>query len=469
MSEYNLPGKLRSDLARAASAVRGAGSVRLISHIDADGITAGSIASATLDRLGIPHILSFEKKISEETIATVNGCGEDAVWICDLGSGYLSEFKRSNIIVTDHHVPDPRFRRKQTFIDDFVDIFHVNPHTYGVDGSTDICGAGMTYLLAKELDPMNADLAYLGVVGAVGDFQDGRGNGLVGMNRAVLADAIGNGDMLIETDVRFYGRGTRPLVQFLEYNSEPVIPGLSGNRAGCTEFFAGLGIPLAEKGRQRAWADLNDRERDSATEAILARANPADADRICGEVYLLPNFSSKSGLGDAKEFATVLNSCGRYDDAETGMRICKGDMSALRDAERNRTDHRRNISSALSHIRDNHLIRERRFIQYFDSGPEIRETVVGIVAGMLLGSGDLRQELPLIAFADSDDGVKVSARTTRELVDRGLNLADIMKTASEKVGGYGGGHSVAAGATIPTNRKDDFLDAVEELVGARLT
>lgn len=151
------------------------------------------------------------------------------------------------------------------------------------------------------------------------------------------------------------------------------------------------------------------------------------------------------------------------------MRICKGDMTALKDAERNRTDHRRNISGALNFIRDNHLIRERRFIQYFDSGAEIRETVVGIVAGMLLGSGDVRGELPIIAFADSDDGIKVSARTTRELVDRGLNLAEIMKTASEKVGGYGGGHSVAAGATIPVEKKEVFLDIVEDLVCARLT
>lgn len=469
MSQNTSNTRLQYDLSRAAAALRRAGSVRVITHIDADGITAGSIASSALERMGIGHTVHFEKKISEETIATINGCKEDIVWICDLGSGYLSEFKRSGIVVTDHHVPDPKFRKKQTFIDDFVEIFHINPHTYGVDGSSDICGAGMTYLLAKELDPGNMDLAYLAVIGAVGDFQDGRGCGLVGMNRSVLSDAIGHGDVLIETDVRFYGRSTRPLVHFLEYNNEPNIPGLSGDRAGCTALFEGLGIPLSDKGRQRSWADLDYGERESASDAILALASPSDADRICGEVYILPNFNPRSGLGDAKEFATILNSCGRYDDAETGMRICKGDMTALKDAERNRTDHRRNISGALNFIRDNHLIRERRFIQYFDSGAEIRETVVGIVAGMLLGSGDVRGELPIIAFADSDDGIKVSARTTRELVDRGLNLAEIMKTASEKVGGYGGGHSVAAGATIPVEKKEVFLDIVEDLVCARLT
>jgi len=193
-----------------------------------------------------------------------------------------------------------------------------------------------------------------------------------------------------------------------------------------------------------------------------------DQKRIYGEVYTLPKFEHGTGLRDAKEFATVLNSCGRYDDAETGMRICCGDTTALKDAEKNRADHRRHISSALSYVKDNHLIRERRFIQYFDAGDKIRDTVVGIVAGMLLNSPECRHNLPIIAFVDSDDGVKVSARANRDLVDRGLDLSVVMKTASGLVGGYGGGHSVAAGATIPEEKKEEFLDIVEDIVSSQV-
>ena len=93
---------------------------------------------------------------------------------------------------------------------------------------------------------------------------------------------------------------------------------------------------------------------------------------------------------------------------------------------------------------------------------------MGIVAGMLLNSDSVRHELPMIAFAESDDGVKVSARANRELTDRGLDLSFIMKKASELVGGYGGGHNVAAGATIPEDKKEAFLDIVEDLVSAQL-
>ena len=460
--------RLQRDLDSAARTLRGAGSILIISHIDADGISAGAIADITAERLGKEHTVRFEKKISEETVEAINSSEEDIVWICDLGSGYLSEFQRDGIIVTDHHVPDPRWRRKQTVLDSFSGIAHLNPHSYGMDGSYEVCGAGMTYLLSKAVDPSNTDLAYLAVVGAVGDFQDSNHSGLTGMNRTIMADAEANGDMVVDMDLRFFGRETRPINQYLQFSSDPQIPGLSDNAAGCLQFLDSMGIRGKDGSRWRVWDDLTREERERATASILEMVGPEQESRAFGEMYRFPNMPARTGLRDAKEFATVLNSCGRYDDAETGLRICCGDMTALKDAERNRADHRKHISSAMSYIRDNHLLRERRFIQWFDAGSEIKETVVGIVAGMVLSSGDCARNIPIIAFADSDDGVKVSARADRSLVDRGLDLSQIMKTASELVGGYGGGHTVAAGATIPPDQKERFLDIVEDLVSSQV-
>ena len=460
--------RLQRDLDSAARTLRGAGSILIISHIDADGISAGAIADITAERLGKEHTVRFEKKISEETVEAINSSEEDIVWICDLGSGYLSEFERDGIIVTDHHVPDPRWRRKQTVLDSFSGIAHLNPHSYGMDGSYEVCGAGMTYLLSKAVDPSNTDLAYLAVVGAVGDFQDSNHSGLTGMNRTIMADAEANGDMVVDMDLRFFGRETRPINQYLQFSSDPQIPGLSDNAAGCLQFLDSMGIRGKDGSRWRVWDDLTREERERATASILELVGPEQESRAFGEMYRFPNMPARTGLRDAKEFATVLNSCGRYDDAETGLRICRGDMTALKDAERNRADHRKHISSAMSYIRDNHLLRERRFIQWFDAGSEIKETVVGIVAGMVLSSGDCARNIPIIAFADSDDGVKVSARADRSLVDRGLDLSQIMKTASELVGGYGGGHTVAAGATIPPDQKERFLDIVEDLVSSQV-
>ena len=87
---------------------------------------------------------------------------------------------------------------------------------------------------------------------------------------------------------------------------------------------------------------------------------------------------------------------------------------------------------------------------------------------MLLNSSECRANLPIIAFVDAEDGIKVSARANRHLVDNGLNLAEVMKTAASIVGGLGGGHSVAAGATIPPESKEQFLEIVEDLVSSQV-
>ena len=85
------------------------------------------------------------------------------------------------------------------------------------------------------------------------------------------------------------------------------------------------------------------------------------------------------------------------------------------------------------------------------------------------GTGSLIWEA---AFSLDDPEVvscgEVSARADRSLVRKGLDLASIMKIASEMVGGYGGGHNIAAGATIPRGKEEVFLEAVDDLVIAQL-
>jgi RecJ-like exonuclease len=44
-----------------------------------------------------------------------------------------------------------------------------------------------------------------------------------------------------------------------------------------------------------------------------------------------------------------------------------------------------------------------------------------------------------------------------------------MREASQAVGGDGGGHDVAAGATIPTDERDAFLAEADRIVGEQLS
>jgi RecJ-like exonuclease len=113
-------------------------------------------------------------------------------------------------------------------------------------------------------------------------------------------------------------------------------------------------------------------------------------------------------------------------------------------------------------------IKQMEALQYFHAADRIRDTVVGIAASMALNRDGATKDLPIIAFAQADDGIKVSARTTRELVARGLDLAAIMQAASLAVGGQGGGHHAAAGATIPPGTEEKFLEIANRMVREQL-
>ncbi|MDR0198917.1 MAG: DHH family phosphoesterase [Methanomassiliicoccaceae archaeon] len=463
--------QLERDAKRAASAIAGAKDVLVVAHIDADGICAAAIASRALDRLNKEHEITFVKKLDDDSVAAVNRSPASLVWLVDLGSGYLSMITRQNVVVADHHVPDQRWMTGQTSLFDFSGLVHVNPHNCRMDGAGEISGAGVTYVISKALDEKNVDLAYLAVVGASGDVQDQDGSGLVGYNRRILKDAVGNRDVEVVNDVRLFGRETRPLTQFLQYCKDPEIPGLTSDGAECSRFFASLNIELRRNGIWRTWTDLCDNEKDAVKISLIELLSAAGgtAERLMGEVYTLPGHEKGSELRDAKEFATLLNSCGRYDDAEIGMRICLGDREALNDAKRNRSEHKKQLSIAMSYIKQSNIIRQREYVQFFHARNEIRDTIVGIAASMVLGSGGVRNDIPIVAFANADDGVKVSARADKSLVIRGLDLSAAVRTAAEKVGGSGGGHNIAAGATIPAGREYDFIHIIEGIIETQIT
>ena len=152
--------------------------IKIISHIDADGISAASILSLALDRLNINHDVHFTSLdgIPSSHLA-------DLTIFLDMGSGQIdylmSEHKDKDIIILDHHqgeYPETPF-------------LEVNPNRFGYSGSEEVSDSGLAYLLSLELDRNNKDLASIAIVGAVGDMQ-GSWGGLKGLNRDILLDSI---------------------------------------------------------------------------------------------------------------------------------------------------------------------------------------------------------------------------------------------------------------------------------------
>ncbi len=73
-----------------------------------------------------------------------------------------------------------------------------------------------------------------------------------------------------------------------------------------------------------------------------------------------------------------------------------------------------------------------------------------------------------IAITENGD-VKVSARSTQDLVDKGLDLSAAMRYAATQLKGVGGGHNIAAGATIPKGSEEEFLTIMEQQIKHQLS
>ena len=69
----------------------------------------------------------------------------ELVWFTDLGSSISTEYKDINKIITDHHACPENSDLE----------FHLNPHLFGLDGSYEISGAGVTYLVSKAINKKN--------------------------------------------------------------------------------------------------------------------------------------------------------------------------------------------------------------------------------------------------------------------------------------------------------------------------
>ena len=63
---------------------------------------------------------------------------------------------------------------------------------------------------------------------------------------------------------------------------------------------------------------------------------------------------------------------------------------------------------------------------------------------------------------------KVSARGTREMISKGLDLSVAMQKAADAVGGVGGGHNIASGASVPKEMEKEFIRIVDMIIGGQL-
>ncbi len=440
------------------------GPVRIISHLDADGLTSAAILIKALQREQRKFAVSIFRNLTKENLEEVNREKYKTVVFCDLGSGYLSLIneiiKDKDIFILDHHQIE---KVKVNFV-------HINPLMYKVDGATEICGAGVVYFFAKALNEKNKDLAYLAIIGAIGDVQED--NGFLGLNNEILEDA--KNKIEIKTGLRMFGAQTRPLHKVLEYSTDPYIPGISGDEKAVINFLDELDIKIKEKDKFRKLINLSKDEIKRLSSAIIVKRinHGSSEDGVLGPIYLIKGEEDESPTRDAREFSTLLNSCGRLNKPSLGIGVCLGSKDSKEKAIDILQKYRKEIVNGLNWFYNNrktsNVIEQNGFV-IINAGENIRDTLVGTVGSVLAKSGIFPFGTIILGLASTIDGnlkgsIRVAGRT------KGKNLKVILEKISKSIGCSAGGHDFAAGCLIPGDKEEDFIEnakniLAEEVIG----
>ncbi|UCG45619.1 MAG: DHH family phosphoesterase [Candidatus Bathyarchaeota archaeon] len=447
--------------------------IHVVSHLDADGLSAAGIIGKSLYRLNGTFRIQIERWIDERLVNEIANEQPPLTIFTDLGSGYLDllneKLSDRRLLILDHH--QPVGEASSTFT-------QVNPHLHGIDGSCDLSGAGVAYLVAKAIDRENVDLAPNAVVGALGDLQDKYAQRkLGGLNEVVVDDAVKAGDLELEIDLLLFGRETRPIHKALTYITNPFIPGISGEEDRCYAFLNDLGIKVKTKDeRWRTLKNLSEDEKKKLFSALaehLASKNfPNEvALGLIGNVYTLTREEPWTPLRNAREFTVLLNATGRLGKAGLGVAICIGDRGvALERANNVLKDYRRTITDCLSWLAKHpDRTEELSSIHVVRGGGPINDKMIGALSS-ILSTGSSSPEKPIIAYSKvtGEDMVKISARTRPLLSAKSLDLGAALRIAAEKYSGRGGGHNVAAGAHVPVRNLESFIEYVNKLIKKQL-
>jgi RecJ-like exonuclease len=308
-------------------------SVLLASHIDADGLTSAGIAATLLERSNTEFETRFFKQLDEDKIESVAQTDHSTVLFTDFGSGQLDDIVPHEEagdftpVIADHHEPA-----------DVDTKYHLNPIKYGINGSSELSGAGTVYVIArcmahltdKQTPQQNKDLSALAVVGATGDMQ-GSAEGMSGANTEIVSEGVEHGVITKKKDLTLYGKQSRPLPKLLEYSTDIRIPRITGSETGATQFLNEIDIKFTESdGTWRRWVDLTEEEKQTVASNLIQTAIKRGVpnyrvDEVIGTTYELSQEEERTALRDVSEFSTLLNATARYERQDVGLAVCLGD------------------------------------------------------------------------------------------------------------------------------------------------
>ena len=358
--------------------------VHIFTHIDTDGISSGAILGKTLYRENIPFQISILRQLEMEEIDRIvvdHAKYNNFMIFTDFGSGQYVELVKKlcengmyPFIILDHHIPQNISNKEETEMIEEIkketSPWHVNPYFYGIDGSIEISGAGMSYYFSKSLNPNNMDLSPIAIVGATGDIQNqAKNKTFIGINLEILEDAKKLNLIKVINDLNF--SSIKPINEAIAYSKDITLPGLSNDVNRTLKFLQTTSVLMEDvDGSIRSLNSMNQDEKQKISTAIIEYATiklniePSEIiENLIVNKYLLTREQNYDELHDANEFSNILNSCGRSNSGALGIALAMGDRnSAYIQAKEILSNYKQSIFESLKWIYNEQKIFSKEYI-----------------------------------------------------------------------------------------------------------
>ena len=417
--------------------------IRVVSHYDADGITSAAIICTALHRTGYDFHATLMRNPFDKGLERVSKEDNKLIIFLDMGSGQIETIEEMHCkaIIIDHH----QYLKKKTS----DQVLQINANLCGINGSYDVCGAAMSYLIAKTLDSKNIDLAPIAITGIIGDKQ--YIGGIKGFNKTVLDEALNNGILKEKTDIKLSGD---TLFDALYYSIEPYYAGISGNKDGIKELFKKLNLNDDLK-----IENLDNNQKQKLQSFLMLKLIKNGCEKNILDTIIRPRYYSDIFDCELERLSDLLDSCGKGGNRGLGLALCMGDKEAFYEAVKLEKEYKQKILDELLNL-EKEGFKEKKGYRYFYT----KDSSLGGVVGGIATNFMFDIEKPLLSIVKKNDELHISCRGNQHLVKNGLDLGFAMGEASKKLGGNGGGHKIAAGATISSKKEEEFLDMVDEII-----
>lgn len=504
-------------LDKAASFYKSIGAdkvIRIIAHLDGDGIAACAILCRFLIAEKRKFTVSFVHDLRQSLLQKLNSEDYTNYVFLDLGSANISLLEKNlpnkKILVIDHCYVE----KLDNFSKDLVNhpenssttlpnnLVHVNPYLVGIDGSKEVSSAGMTcLLLAKICHALdNTTNAYdghskannitnnlLALLGAISEDQES--GGFIGINKILLDKVIEKNILIKAQGLTLISGMNKPVHKMLEYSIDPVLPGITGIEGEALNFLAGLGINPKHDNAWKVCAHLTESDIDKIKTALQNKyIDKSFISNLYGENYLLTqNFASIGN--NLREISAIIKACGRLNNAVLGLRLCMGAGNTNNFNNYNNTTHpNSDIALLANKCNDeyrNKLLAVLAWYTKNKDSPSVMKgngylivnlttlrdfnaNLLGKAIEMISMVADTAANTLVLGLAVESNGItKVSLRCLGQDKESSPKLDKILKEIAEQVNGELLGHRHVMGALIAREKEMDFIRIARKVLESK--